>query len=181
MGEPARESALALLRDLRRVGLEAHMEYEGRSIKSQMKRADRLKAAFALILGEDELAASVVSVKNMSTANRRACRATPSSTIADSCGRRAGVGSRGGQAGRLARTHTCGQLRAEHVGLEVLLLGWVHKVRDLGHLVFLDVRDRHGLTQVVFESADLRERAKHLRAEFVVGVKAGCAGVRPRR
>jgi histidyl-tRNA synthetase len=67
MGDAARESALALLRDLRRAGLEAHMEYEGRSLKSQMKRADRLKAAFALILGEDELAASVVSVKNMST------------------------------------------------------------------------------------------------------------------
>ena len=65
MGEPARESALALLRDLRRAGLEAHMEYEGRSIKSQMKRADRLKAAFALILGDDELAAGVVSVKDM--------------------------------------------------------------------------------------------------------------------
>jgi histidyl-tRNA synthetase len=67
MGDSARESALALLRDLRRAGLEAHMEYEGRSIKSQMKRADRLKAAFALILGDDELASGVVSVKNMST------------------------------------------------------------------------------------------------------------------
>ena len=67
MGDAARESALALLRDLRRAGLEAHMEYEGRSIKSQMKRADRLKAAFALIVGEDELAAGVVSVKNMTT------------------------------------------------------------------------------------------------------------------
>jgi len=67
MGEAARESALALLRDLRRAGLEAHMEYEGRSIKSQMKRADRLKAAFALIVGDDELAAGVVSVKNMTT------------------------------------------------------------------------------------------------------------------
>jgi aspartyl-tRNA synthetase len=73
--------------------------------------------------------------------------------------------------GDWARTHTCGQLRAEDVGREVLLLGWVHKVRDLGHLLFLDVRDRHGLTQVVFESEGLRERAKHLRAEFVVGVK----------
>ncbi len=67
MGDAARESALALLRDLRRAGLEAHMEYEGRSIKSQMKRADRLKAAFALILGEDELAEAVVSVKNMAS------------------------------------------------------------------------------------------------------------------
>ncbi len=67
MGDAARESALALLRDLRRGGLEAHMEYEGRSIKSQMKRADRLKAAYALILGDDELAAGAVSVKDMAT------------------------------------------------------------------------------------------------------------------
>jgi histidyl-tRNA synthetase len=66
MGEAARESALVLLRDLRQAGLEAHMEYEGRSLKSQMKRADRLNAAFALILGDDELAAGEVSVKDMS-------------------------------------------------------------------------------------------------------------------
>jgi aspartyl-tRNA synthetase len=79
--------------------------------------------------------------------------------------------------GDWVRTHTCGQLRAEDVGREALLLGWVHKVRDLGHLVFLDVRDRHGLTQVVFEAEALRDRAKHLRAEFVVGVRGR---VRPR-
>jgi histidyl-tRNA synthetase len=65
MGEPARDAAIALLRDLRRAGLEAHMEYEGRSLKSQMKRADRLKTAYALILGEDELARAVVTVKDM--------------------------------------------------------------------------------------------------------------------
>ncbi len=79
--------------------------------------------------------------------------------------------------GDWARTHTCGQLRAEDAGREVLLLGWVHKVRDLGHLVFLDLRDRHGLTQVVFEAEGLRDRAKHLRAEFVLGVSGR---VRPR-
>ena len=79
--------------------------------------------------------------------------------------------------GDWARTHTCGQLRAEDAGREVLLLGWVHKVRDLGHLVFLDLRDRHGLTQVVFEAEGLRDRAKHLRAEFVLGVRGR---VRPR-
>ena len=73
--------------------------------------------------------------------------------------------------GDWARTHTCGQLRAVDVGQDVLLLGWVHKVRDLGHLVFIDVRDRHGLTQVVFEAEGLRDRAKHLRAEFVIGVR----------
>ncbi|HSP92056.1 MAG TPA: aspartate--tRNA ligase, partial [Vicinamibacterales bacterium] len=79
--------------------------------------------------------------------------------------------------GDWARTDTCGRLRAEDAGRDVLLLGWVHKVRDLGHLVFVDLRDRHGLTQVVFEAGDLRDRAKHLRAEFVIGVKGR---VRPR-
>ncbi len=79
--------------------------------------------------------------------------------------------------GDWARTHTCGELRAEDAGRDVLLLGWVHKVRDLGHLVFVDLRDRHGLTQVVFETVGLRDRGKHLRAEFVIGVKGR---VRPR-
>jgi histidyl-tRNA synthetase len=65
MGEAARESALALLRELRHAGLEAHMEYDGRSIKSQMKRADRLGAAFALIIGDNELACGEVTVKDM--------------------------------------------------------------------------------------------------------------------
>lgn len=73
--------------------------------------------------------------------------------------------------GSLARTHTCGALRASDVGARVVLLGWVHRVRDLGSLVFVDVRDRYGLTQVVVEGDEgLLERAKRLRAEFVVGV-----------
>ncbi len=67
MGDAARLPALALLRELRQAGLEAHMEYEGRSIKSQMKRADRIGAHLALILGDDELAAGEVTVKNMKT------------------------------------------------------------------------------------------------------------------
>jgi aspartyl-tRNA synthetase len=73
--------------------------------------------------------------------------------------------------GDWARTHTCGELRPADIGRDVLLLGWVHKVRDLGHLVFIDVRDRYGLTQIVVDADPLRDRAKHLRAEFVIGVK----------
>ncbi len=73
--------------------------------------------------------------------------------------------------GNLARTHTCGALRASDVGREVVLLGWVHRVRDLGSLVFIDVRDRHGVTQVIArDDADLVADAKRLRSEFVIAV-----------
>ena len=73
--------------------------------------------------------------------------------------------------GNIARTHTCGALRAEDVGKDVVLLGWVHRVRDLGSLVFIDVRDRHGVTQVVVRDNDaLVADAKRLRSEFVVAV-----------
>ncbi len=76
------------------------------------------------------------------------------------------------QLGTLARTHTCGALRAADVGASVVLLGWVQKIRDLGSLIFLDVRDRHGITQVIVQDdAALLERAKPLRGEFVVAIE----------
>ena len=73
----------------------------------------------------------------------------------------------------LPRTHYCGDLRPEHVGKPVVLQGWVHRRRDLGALLFLDVRDRSGLTQVVFNQErdpELHARAAHLRSEYVVTV-----------
>src|SRR5512145_1810217 len=73
--------------------------------------------------------------------------------------------------GTLARTHTCGGLTAADVDRDVVLLGWVDRVRDLGSLVFIDVRDRHGITQVVArDDASLIAEAERLRAEFVVAV-----------
>jgi aspartyl-tRNA synthetase len=77
------------------------------------------------------------------------------------------------QLGELTRTHTCGALRAEDVGGDVVLLGWVHRVRDLGGLLFVDIRDRAGLTQIVFDKddAETMAKAKRLRSEFVIGVR----------
>ena len=77
------------------------------------------------------------------------------------------------------RTDYCGLLRSEHAAKDVVLCGWVHKSRDMGHLVFVDLRDREGLVQVVFRSDQpaLIEEAKKLRCESVVGVKGK---VRPR-
>ena len=83
------------------------------------------------------------------------------------------------QLGDLTRTHTCGALRPNEVGADVVLLGWVHRVRDLGGLLFIDVRDRGGVTQVVFDKDDeaLMAKAKRLRSEYVIGI---CGQVRRR-
>jgi len=69
------------------------------------------------------------------------------------------------------RTHTCGQLRAEDAGARARLSGWVHRRRDHGQLIFLDLRDRHGITQVVIDQSDAPEahaEASRVRSEFVV-------------
>jgi len=79
------------------------------------------------------------------------------------------------------RTHTCGELRPEHAGQETLLAGWVHRRRDHGPLIFIDLRDRYGLTQVVFDSTVAPEAhaiASQARSEYVVQVR-GLVGKRP--
>ena len=71
------------------------------------------------------------------------------------------------------RSHTCGELRIDHVGQSVTLAGWVQKVRNLGAMTFIDLRDRYGLTQIVVEEnspAATREAAAELGREFVLQV-----------
>ncbi len=67
------------------------------------------------------------------------------------------------------RTHTCGELRAEHIGQEVKIAGWIHRKRNLGNLCFVDLRDHYGITQCVIDSSsDLFEKINNLRPESVV-------------
>ena len=69
------------------------------------------------------------------------------------------------------RTHTCGELGSDHVGQKVRLTGWVHRRRDLGALIFIDLRDRYGITQVLFNpDFPIHQKAKELRSEFVIQV-----------
>ena len=72
------------------------------------------------------------------------------------------------------RSHNCGELRMDHVGQSVTLSGWVQSNRDFGGLTFIDLRDRYGITQIVFnmdDNADLGEAARKLGREFVVKVE----------
>jgi len=74
---------------------------------------------------------------------------------------------------RYKRTHHCYDLTAEHIGKKVSLCGWVHRRRDHGGLIFIDLRDRFGITQIVFRPTDpaLHSEASHLRAEWVICVE----------
>ncbi|MFA6978483.1 MAG: aspartate--tRNA ligase [Ignavibacteriaceae bacterium] len=72
------------------------------------------------------------------------------------------------------RTHTCGDLRESNIGQTVILNGWVDTRRDLGGLIFIELRDRYGITQVVFEpgfNEEAHNIGKHLRSEFVISIE----------
>lgn len=74
----------------------------------------------------------------------------------------------------IQRSHWCGELRSTHVGTEVALNGWVHRRRDLGDLIFIDLRDRTGLVQLVFDpsiSKEAHAAAKEVRSEYVLAVR----------
>ena len=76
--------------------------------------------------------------------------------------------------GDLRRTHTCGQLRREDAGKRAIIMGWVHRRRDLGKVIFIHLRDRDGVTQIVFDeglNAEVHDRAEQIRSEYVVAIE----------
>ena len=76
----------------------------------------------------------------------------------------------------MKRTHTCGELTVKNIGEKAILTGWVHKRRDHGKLIFVDIRDRYGMTQIVFFKM---KAAEELRSEYVIAVK-GIVQKRPK-
>ncbi|CAN2039167.1 Aspartate--tRNA(Asp/Asn) ligase [Candidatus Magnetomoraceae bacterium gMMP-15] len=74
----------------------------------------------------------------------------------------------------MRRTHHCDELESKNLGAEVVLMGWVHRRRDHGGVIFIDLRDRQGMTQVVFSpqvDAQVHKKAHDLRSEFIIGVR----------
>ena len=83
--------------------------------------------------------------------------------------------------GEMRSTHNCGELNAKHIGKEVVLMGWVQRRRDHGGVIFIDLRDREGITQVVFnpvKDQKMHEKAHAIRSEYVIGVR-GVVDARP--
>ena len=73
----------------------------------------------------------------------------------------------------IKRTHNCGELRSSEIDSKVNLAGWVHSYRDHGNLVFIDLRDREGLVQLVFNpetQPEIHAQARHARCEWVIAV-----------
>ncbi len=76
--------------------------------------------------------------------------------------------------GNLRRTHSCGELRVADAGAKVVLMGWVHRRRDLGGVIFIHLRDRYGITQLVFDESkdpETHQRAQELGSEFVIAAE----------
>src|SRR5690606_28474906 len=73
------------------------------------------------------------------------------------------------------RSHTCGELNSSNIGQEVTLSGWVQKTRDKGFMIWVDLRDRYGITQLIFDADrtnnEVFEKAKTLGREFVIQAK----------
>ena len=75
----------------------------------------------------------------------------------------------------LKRSHRCTEVSNANIGEEITVMGWVQKRRNLGSLIFIDLRDRSGILQIVFDENDVQkegfEKAETLRSEFVIAVK----------
>lgn len=179
----ARDAAYALTQALRDAGFRGEMGFSSRSIKSAMRQAGKSGARFCLLIGEDELAAQTVMLKNMDSGEQSSVafgrRCGPASEIA--CKGMFGMSEEQKELsvacqslGDWTRTHTCGELTGADNGAEVCLMGWVQYRRDHGGLIFVDLRDRFGLTQIVFSpeyAPEAHEQAGALRSEYVLAMK----------
>jgi len=185
-GKGLEGEALALAAELREKGVPAEADLLERSLKAQMKYSGRQGFSRVVLIGENEIEQGIATLRDMESGEQEEMarselleELTGPGNVPDG---RAGDkepkdeaevilpgGSDGAQ-----KTHYCGRLNTGHVNREVKLTGWVGKRRDHGGLIFIDLRDRSGQVQLVFDQrlgTELFTLAESLRSEYVIAVK----------
>ncbi|GEM_PF-374 len=194
-GEGMEKEALALAHELRDQGIAAETDLLQRSLKAQMKYAGRRGYKEVVILGEAEITRGRLALRNMETGEQvDLSRKDLIDKLLEerSSGNRNVTGEvdvveekapdHGEDAEvllpedgeRAVKTHYCGNLDLKHVGKKVRLCGWVGKRRDHGGLIFIDLRDRSGVMQLVFDQKqgiEMFRQAEGLRSEYVISVE----------
>ena len=164
-------TAFQLLAAFRDAGIQSDMNHTSRGLKAQFKYADKLGAAYVAILGEDEVSKGVVKIRNMQSGQEHetAIVGRPAVYTANDF-----QTNRGGMLPMNKRTHYCGEITKQLVNQQVVLQGWVQRTRNLGGLIFIQLRDRFGIVQAVADSTNMDARqfeiAESLRGEFVIEI-----------
>ncbi len=182
-GDGLEGESLLLASELRQRGIAAETEIMERSLKAQMKYAGRRGYKHVVIIGEDEIARRQVTLRDMKSGEQvEVSREVLFDLLTDD--------SPGTEKGSVSsaiaeivlpplgkpvqKTHYCGRLNLDHVNTKVKLAGWVGRRRDHGGLIFIDLRDRSGVVQLVFDQqlgVGLFNQAESLRSEYVVAVE----------
>lgn len=186
-GDNLESDALVLAEELRHEGFAAEPEMVGRSLKAQMKYAGRRGYNYVAILGEDEIARGMVALRDMESGEQQELSRVELFDLLlgdifnledagpeDSITTKTGSVILPGQGKAVHKSHYCGGLTLDDVGTAVKMAGWVGRRRDHGGLIFIDLRDRSGVMQLVFDQQfgdELFQQAESLRSEYVVAVE----------
>lgn len=187
-GENMEGDTLLLADQLRRHGVGAETEMLGRSLKAQLKYAGKKGFQKVVIIGEDEISRGIVILRDMEKGTQEEL------PLQSLTGMLTGIELSAETALSLTvnesspgtlditetelKSHDCGMLNQDHIDTGVKLAGWVSRRRDHGGLIFIDLRDRSGLVQLLFDqqlSAQLFKEAETLRNEFVIAVEGHVA------
>ncbi|MDW7738695.1 MAG: aspartate--tRNA ligase [Bacillota bacterium] len=181
-GENLEGEALLLAGEVRSRGIAAETDLLERSLKAQMKLAGKQGFGRVIIIGENEINKGRVTLRDMDSGEQKEIdrNALPGNLSGESEQSATTLKRQGSAEVSLpspglntTKTHYCGFLSKEHVGLAVKLTGWVGRRRDHGGLIFIDLRDRSGVVQLVFDQqmgTEIFNKVESLRGEFVVAV-----------